>query len=193
MEQRITAARGLWLRRWTDGDAGPVLTAFSDPSMRWQSSAPVSTPDAAARWIADRNEQWASGSAFSFAVTDDTDTVLGQVAVGAVNRQHRTGWVSYWTTEQARGRGVASQACRSLARWVFAEAALFRLELGHRTNNPASCRVAVAAGFAVEGTERRKLEYDGVRYDVERHARLATDEEPAPLPPVRAPQRPAPL
>ncbi|MBB3729097.1 hypothetical protein FHR33_004957 [Nonomuraea dietziae] len=62
-----------------------------------------------------------------------------------------------------------------LAEWAFAERGLFRLELGHRTNNPASCRVAVRAGFVAEGIERGKLVYDGVRYDVERHARLATD------------------
>ncbi|MFC9128259.1 GNAT family N-acetyltransferase [Streptomyces sp. NPDC057099] len=93
--------------------------------------------------------------------------------------RHATGWVSYWTTRRARGRGVASGACRALARWAFDDAGLVRLELGHRVNNPASCRVALAAGFAAEGIERQKLEYDGTRYDVERHARLATDEEPA--------------
>lgn len=70
-------------------------------------------------------------------------------------------------------------ACRSLARWAFDDAGLFRLELGHRVNNPASCGVARgAAGFAVEGLERQKLEYDGVRFDVELHARLATDAHP---------------
>ncbi|WP_235994945.1 GNAT family N-acetyltransferase [Nonomuraea montanisoli] len=52
---------------------------------------------------------------------------------------------------------------------------LFRLELGHRVDNPASCRVAAKAGFLAEGIERGKLVYDGVRHDVERHARLATD------------------
>ncbi|MFJ2587575.1 GNAT family N-acetyltransferase [Streptomyces sp. NPDC087538] len=66
------------------------------------------------------------------------DTVLGNVAVSAVDQCHRTGWVSYWTAVPARGRGVASLACRPLARWSFDELELFRLELGHRTNNPAS-------------------------------------------------------
>ena len=52
---------------------------------------------------------------------------------------------------------------------------MFRLELGHRVNNPASCQVAIAAGFAVEGVERAKLRYGQKRFDVETHARLATD------------------
>ncbi|MBL3668942.1 GNAT family N-acetyltransferase [Streptomyces sp. M2CJ-2] len=81
-----------------------------------------------------------------------------------------------WTT--ARGRGTASRACRAVARWAFDDTELFRLELGHRVNDPASCTGARAAGFAVEDRQRQKLEYDGVRYDVELHARLATDTEP---------------
>ncbi|MDT7786054.1 MAG: hypothetical protein QOF58_4473 [Pseudonocardiales bacterium] len=35
--------------------------------------------------------------------------------------------------------------------------------------------MAVSAGFLAEGVERSKLLYDGVRYDTETHARLATD------------------
>ncbi|MEU1616461.1 GNAT family protein [Streptomyces sp. NPDC005722] len=169
----------LWLRRWTAGDVRSVLTAFADPVMRRQVSEPIESLDAAERWVAVQSDQWAGGAAFAFAVVDGEDTVLGNVAVSAVNRSHATGWVSYWTTQSARGRGVASGACQALARWAFDDAGVFRLELGHRVNNPASCRVALAAGFASEGIERQKLEYDGMRYDVERHARLATDEEPA--------------
>ncbi|MFJ6011047.1 hypothetical protein [Streptomyces sp. NPDC092952] len=53
-------------------------------------------------------------------------------------------------------------------------------------DNPARCRVDHAAGFAVEGLQRRKLAYDGVRYDVELHARLVIDPEPADGERVRA-------
>ncbi|MFJ6556853.1 GNAT family N-acetyltransferase [Streptomyces luteogriseus] len=169
----------LLLRRWAGLDARPVMSAFADPLMRGQSEEAIDSQDAAERWISGWMERWDAGSAFAFAVVDEGGAVLGNVAVGAVDRRHATGWVSYWTTSTARGRGVASQACRALARWAFDDAELFRLELGHRVNNPASCRVAAAAGFAAEGLQRQKLEYDGVRYDVELHARLASDKEPS--------------
>jgi len=39
--------------------------------------------------------------------------------------------------------------------------------------------VASAAGFRAEGIERDKLRYGTERYDVETHARLATDPAPA--------------
>ncbi|MFF7369695.1 GNAT family N-acetyltransferase [Streptomyces tricolor] len=180
MRDRVDASAGLVLRRWKAEDAWAVMTAFADPLMRGQSVEPVDSAQAAARWITARGEQWAADSAYSFAVVDGGGLVLGQVCVGPVDRRHATGWVSYWTTATARGRGVASRACRAVARWAFDEAELFRLELGHRVNNPASCAVARAAGFAVEGQQRQKLEYDGVRFDVELHARLATDTEPFP-------------
>ena len=63
----------------------------------------------------------------------------------------------------------------ALAEHAFAGLGLFRLELGHRLDNPASCRVASRAGFAAEGVERSKLRYGDLRFDVETHARLATD------------------
>jgi RimJ/RimL family protein N-acetyltransferase len=62
-----------------------------------------------------------------------------------------------------------------VADWALTDLGLFRLELGHRMDNPASCRVARRTGFAVEGLERAKLRYGDRRYDVEIHARLASD------------------
>lgn len=143
-----------------------------------QADAPVTTAAEAEQWVRRRRDQWRRGVAYGFAVADGGDTALGGVAVGGVNARHSTGWISYWTTAAARGRGVAAHGCRALADWCFTDLGLFRLELGHRTDNPASCRVARAAGFAPEGLQRQKLAYDGVRYDVELHARLATDPRP---------------
>jgi len=171
LEDTITAG-GLTLRPWSARDARAVCAAFAEPGMERQ--ADIATEQDAADWIRARQDQWAAGSAYSFAVTSGPD-LLGGVMVSSVERRHLTGWVSYWTVAASQGRGVATSACRLLAEWAFSDLGLFRLELGHRVNNPASCKVASRAGFAVEGRERQKLLYDGVRYDVELHARLATD------------------
>jgi RimJ/RimL family protein N-acetyltransferase len=180
MLDHLDAGDGLWLRPWAERDAAAVLTAFADPLMRGQAAEPVDSPEAAQRWVDQQIQRRQAGNAFGFAVVHGAagaEEVLGNAAVSAVDPQHATGWVSYWTTPAARGHGVASRACRALSRWAFEEAGLFRLELGHRVNNPASCHVATAAGYLVEGLERKKLAYDGVRYDVELHARLATDPQ----------------
>ena len=63
---------------------------------------------------------------------------------------------------------------------------MFRLELGHRVNNPESGAVAVAAGFVKEGTERAKFLVDGERIDVHTYSRLRTDPWPEHVPlPIR--------
>lgn len=169
---------GLSLRPWEMSDAPAVREAFAEPGMERQADAPVVTVSDAGQWVGRRQEQWSRGAAFAFAVADATGTALGGVAVSDLDPRHATGWVSYWTGSAARGRGAATLGCRALADWCFAELELFRLELGHRTDNPASCRVALASGFVAEGLQRRKLVYDGIRYDVETHARLATDPAP---------------
>ncbi|MGN9845692.1 GNAT family N-acetyltransferase [Nonomuraea sp. H19] len=161
------------LREWREEDAPVVLNAFQATDLRQQAAFPVVTLQDAIGWIA----SW-RGVGHAFAVTIDDpaggERVVGNVAVARIDG-HDNGWVSYWVVPEARGRGIAVAATEKLARWAFDERGLFRLELGHRTNNPASCRVAAKAGFRPEGIERGKLRYDGVRYDVERHARLATD------------------
>jgi RimJ/RimL family protein N-acetyltransferase len=178
MTDLLRTSTGLDLRPWDEGDVDAVLAAFAPAGMARQAGEPVDTADAARRWLRARHDERRAAQGYSFAVADSGGVVLGNVAVTAVDRRHDTGWVSYWTTVPARGRGVATAAVRAVAAWAFDELGLFRLELGHRTNNPASCRVAVSAGFPVEGLERAKLRYDGRRYDVELHARLATDPAP---------------
>ena len=171
----MMTALNVRLREWRADDAPVVLRAFQSPDMSRQAPWPVVTLKDAMGWIA----AW-SGVGHAFAVTiggsngSDDERVVGNVAVTGID-DHDNGWVSYWVVPEVRGRGIAATATDLLARWAFDERGLYRLELGHRTNNPASCRVATKAGFAVEGVERGKLRYEGVRYDVERHARLATD------------------
>ncbi|WP_214325129.1 GNAT family N-acetyltransferase [Nonomuraea sediminis] len=140
------------LRAWRAGDAPVVLRAFQAADMARQTPWPILTLKDAQGWIA----SW-EGVGDAFAVLLD-GRIAGNVALTGVE-------VSYWTAPEARGQGVATAAVNALARWAFEERGLFRLELGHRTDNPASCTVALKAGFRPEGVDD----------DVERHARLATD------------------
>lgn len=159
---------GIEIRAWQVEDAPVVLAAFQPEDMRTQAPLPIVTLPDAVGWI----KAW-SDVGHAFAVTLD-GAVVGNVAVTGIDK-HDNGWVSYWTLPAARGKGVAAEATSLLAEWAFQERGLYRLELGHRMNNPASCKVATKAGFRAEGIERGKLHYAGVRYDVERHARLAID------------------
>lgn len=110
-------------------------------------------------------------------VTDGVAVV--NVGLTAIEYRHDTAWVFYWLASSARGKGYVTAGLQAVCDWAFS-AGLYRLELGHRVNNPESCRVASAAGFRSEGIEREKLRYGDERFDVETHARLAHDEAHSP-------------
>jgi RimJ/RimL family protein N-acetyltransferase len=85
---------------------------------------------------------------------------------------------------EARGNGYGSEALRTVTRWAFTETELHRIGLMHAVGNSASCSVAIAAGYELEGTMRQSYPSgDGELQDNHLHARLRTD----PFPDVAAP------
>lgn len=166
----------LLLRPWHLDDAADLAAAASTtPDLAVQvGGADLTTPEASRRYLVALAERRAASLAF--AITVDGHAV-GNVGLSSIEHTHGTAWVSYWLATSARGHGLAGRAVATVARRAFSELGLFRLELGHRVNNPASCQVALAAGFPAEGLERAKLRYGQDRFDVETHARLATDPD----------------
>lgn len=174
------------LRPWGRDDAGALRDAAAgatDLAAQF-GGADLSSAEAAAAFIAralvfdEKARNWA---------VVENGVAVGNAAATAIEFRHGTAWMSYWLAPAARGKGYATRALLSLCDWAFG-AGLHRLELGHRVNNPASCRVATAAGFRAEGIEREKLRYGAERFDVETHARLAGDPSPTGSPLAMAPR-----
>ncbi|HET8971254.1 MAG TPA: GNAT family protein, partial [Candidatus Nanopelagicales bacterium] len=68
-------------------------------------------------------------------------------------------------------RGIGRRAIVTLTRWLMSTEGrgLERVQLDHSTENPASCRVARAAGFAQEGIRRGYLPLRAADGTVRRH------------------------
>ena len=165
------------LRPWQQADAGALAAAYRDSAdLERQLRADAATADGAERIIR-KDLGWDPQTACNLAILWD-GTAVGNAGISSIDVRHGTAWTYYWLAGAARGRGLAARAVATLAHWAFVELQLHRLELGHRTNNPASCKVAESAGFAAEGIQREKLRYGTGRFDVEIHARLATDPVP---------------
>ena len=94
-----------------------------------------------------------------WAVTDGAGVVLGRVALREIRLADGVAECTYWVLPAARGRGVATAATVAVARWAVDELGLHRLLLLHSTANPASCRVAAKAGFALEGNLRSAMRH----------------------------------
>jgi RimJ/RimL family protein N-acetyltransferase len=182
---RTITTADLLLRPFGDADEPAVAEALRDAEiLRWAAGrAVVEAPETerARRWLQPRMAGWATGTAV-FAVTHASDgTLLGSLSIREVNRLPDQGVVTYWVAPGSRGKGVAPKALDAAADWAFTQAqdgglALHRLTLDHALINTNSCRVAVKAGFRIEGTMRDfYVDADGERHDSHLHARLATD------------------
>lgn len=146
------SAGPLLLRPWLAADLPALIEAYRDPAMRAMLRSQVTNAAEAEQWLRVRQKGWESGNYFSFAVVDrDRDgELVGNVALKYPAPGTGSAEVGYWTAAPARGRGVAPLALGALGDWAFEAFAgdeLTRLDLMHRLDNEASCRVAEKSGY----------------------------------------------
>jgi RimJ/RimL family protein N-acetyltransferase len=179
----LPAPGGLLLRPWETSDAAVFLAAYQDPGIRhWHTRQPASE-EQVREWFARYRRAWAEETGASWAVTGG-GVVLGRMALGSMNLDDGVAGCAYWVLPAARGAGVASRALTALSAWALSACALggagfHRLHLDHSTRNHASCRVAVKAGFLLEGTKRSDAIHSDGRHDMHLHARIRDDERAA--------------
>jgi RimJ/RimL family protein N-acetyltransferase len=168
------------LRPWTADDADAVFAACQDPEIqRWTSvPSPYSRADAVQLVERTAPESWAAGDPV-FAVCEGAGEPVG--CIGAHGVREGVAHIGYWTAAAARGRGLTSDALRTIARWCLREGGVARAELVVDPGNRASLRVAEAAGFTAEGTLRQRLLVRGNRIDVVMYSMIPSDPAAAAL------------
>ena len=93
-----------------------------------------------------------AGEEWHVAIADArTDELLGMTGVHHIDREAGDGYAGYWVGPRHRGRGVATAALRLVVAAARDELGLRRLQLQADVDNPASHRVAEAAGFVRVG------------------------------------------
>jgi RimJ/RimL family protein N-acetyltransferase len=172
---------GLVLRPPRPEDVDDLVAACADPLIaELVPSLPVRGGAAEVRdWIA---AALAAADRRELVIADPgTGRLLGGCRLYHLSALDRSGELGYWVAPWARGPRLAGRATDALTGWAFGHG-LGRLEILARPDDPASQRVALAAGYRWEG-RRRAAEYgrDGRRYDLVAFARLATDP-PGPAP-----------
>jgi RimJ/RimL family protein N-acetyltransferase len=162
-----TSDRERWLVLFHDADQ----LLFGTPSVI---PIPATLEDLDERVAAARRHvEVGEPNTFVIASEDDPDRFLGTVGWSFfVPPPIRVADVGYSVHPDARGRGVATRALRTLTRWLTLDEGgpgLARVQLDHSVENPASCRTAQAAGFDREGVRKAFLPLrdadapDGVR------------------------------
>ena len=101
--------------------------------------------------------------------------LTGVIILGWIQAQHRSATVSYWLGEPFTGRGLATEALRTLSRYAFDQLGLNRLEISAAVSNSRSAAVATRAGFTQEGFCREYEFINGKFLDHVRFSLLARD------------------
>jgi RimJ/RimL family protein N-acetyltransferase len=131
--------------------------------------------DEASEWIDRWRSYWSEETEAHWALVSSSDELLGRVALKGLNLESGKAGLAYWIVAAARGRGLCTQAVVSLCEWAFQESGFHRIGLEHSVANAASCRVAVKAGFRVEGTRRDAAFHADGWHDMHLHGRLSND------------------
>jgi RimJ/RimL family protein N-acetyltransferase len=176
-EQPCLAVGENWmLRPWRADDAAAVVTAFADPDVRRWNLHRIDDEREAVEWIGARHRWWADGTDAAWAVAPESGGApVGFIALRQVRSVHARAELSGWAAPGVRRADLGTAVTEALAGWAFEAVGLHRLFLLHSTANPASCRLAMRAGFRREGTLRDYLMHTDGWHDMHLHARLSTD------------------
>ncbi|MFE9533676.1 GNAT family N-acetyltransferase [Streptomyces sp. NPDC006691] len=171
---------GRELRPWRETDADVLVASGLDPDIVQWNRVERLSPAAARRKIADWGRRWTEEAAAIWAISRrDDDRAVGLMGIGDFDLRGGSAEILYWLLPAGRGEGAALDATVRVSRWALEELGLHRLRLTHSVGNPASCRVARRAGFALEGTMRSALLHADGWHDEHLHARVAGDPWPA--------------
>jgi RimJ/RimL family protein N-acetyltransferase len=175
--ERLETA-GLIIRPPAEEDAARAFELVNDPDVRrWNPARECPDLETAKAWCRS-GADWSDGSHATWHALDRTTLqMVGNVSLFAINGDDLVAKIGYRVHPDARGRGVARQMVDAVTRWSFESRGLKRVQLEHSVHNEASCRVAEAAGFVLEGTARSAYAVPGsdARQDCHVHSRLPTD------------------
>ena len=166
---------GLVLRPPRASEAAAALALLTEPEIDHWNPAPAVVDLATAEAWCLRGGDWSTGAHATFSVLLPDGDYAGNVSLHNIDAEHLTADVGYRVAAAHRGRGIATAALGLVTAYAFAERGLHRVQLLHAVPNEASCRVAVKAGYALEGILRQAALYAGRREDEHLHARLRTD------------------
>ena len=160
----------LLIRPYREGDASALYEAVREslPEVsRWLPWCHENySIEESKEFVRSRETAAHDGEWYSFAVFErGGGKFLGGVGLNFFNRVHQMANLGYWVRTSATGRGVATNATRSVARFGFEKLGLQRIEIVAAVGNLSSQRVADKAGAVREGVLRKRLMIKGESQD----------------------------
>jgi [ribosomal protein S5]-alanine N-acetyltransferase len=153
------------LRPWSEGDCCALVRHADNPRIAVFMRDGFSSP-----------YNHANAEQFITMVTGDHPHIFlaieidGQ-AVGGIGIHilediyRRTAEIGYWLSEEFWGRGIVSDAVRTILPVAFSSRDLIRIQAGVFSNNPGSMRVLEKNGFSLESIHKRAITKQGKSLD----------------------------
>lgn len=192
LEGLVLHSGRLTLRPWQPEDAPTVHAIMADERMHqhlalpWPYTAEDARDFVTGHALAGR----AAGTRLDCAIAENASgRLVGSATLQLPVAGHVSAEIGYWVAAADWGRGYATEAVRTLARFGLANG-LERIQIRCELPNAASAVVALRSGFGFEGTSRASLRGGGLNGDGPRDAavfaRTATDPDEA-VPPAWPP------
>ncbi|MER5431201.1 GNAT family N-acetyltransferase [Streptomyces sp. NPDC002588] len=165
------------LRAYRASDAPARVSGMNDADVRrWLPVPRPYTEAMALDWcVREAEQRRRTGDGLHLAIVDERDTFLGDICLKHTDWRLGQTEIGYWTSPHARGRGIATAACRTLSQWALMTTHIVRVVLVAATGNIASQRVAERCGFSYEGTARSGGILFDDRTDLKVYSLLRTD------------------
>ncbi len=161
LPSRPLLGEAIALRAWEQDDAEWYVRARDEEIFRWTKEP----RDLTTELLRNAIERYQGRPTYAgFAISDaSSGSLLGNIALVISEADPCWAEVMYWLAAPARGRGAATQAVRTIARWAFETLAIERIELLTDAENNASQRVAQRAGFVPRGKRGDRLVFTMTR------------------------------
>jgi len=130
-------------------DVEAIVEACQDPVLQRFTTVPTPYSRADALFFLERivDHGWATGREATWGLRGPGSSLL----LGVVSVRLGTRDIGFWTTPEARGRGLMTAAVRLVADWALVEAGLDQLHWEGYVGNDASAAVARRCGFTYTG------------------------------------------
>ena len=140
----------LLLRPPAATDADDALALLRGPEVvYWHPAPAVLDHESAVAWCR-RGAAWSDDHVTLHGVDPATGRLILNLSL-ALDAEHSVAKVGYRVVPWQRGHGYACEGLLAVTEWAFSELGLARIQLEHSVTNVASCRVASAAGYRMEG------------------------------------------
>lgn len=128
--------------------------------------------EAAAQWIAQQQEHFATDNALTFAIVlAEEGQLIGSIGM-EIAHEHQLARLTYWLGVANWNQGYCTEAVEAVLDYGFTHLSLHRIYAPHFHNNPASGRVLRKVGMTHEGRLREHYLRFGELVDVEIYGML---------------------